>query len=174
MKKTLIFAFLRPVKGIFSIKAAEKRTHSPVSPHAFVLRADVSGRRKTLPATTIVVPPPLSAAIPVPEHTHTRYEDKHMDHTQLNVCVCVQVCAPVRPVLPPPLLPLSRPLHVAPLSPEFVPPPPVELVIAVSHWPENTHEVTLTGDSHRKQRAATLMMTLKVTTANLSCLLSRF
>ena len=41
---------------------------------------------------------------------------------------------PLGPVLPPPVLPLSRPLHVTPLPPELVPPSPVKLVIAVSHW----------------------------------------
>lgn len=61
-------------------------------------------------------------------------------HTE--VFRCVQVSSPVGPVVPPPLLSLSRPLHVAPLSPELVPPPPVELVIAVSHWTE-THTHTL-------------------------------
>lgn len=42
---------------------------SPVSPHAFVLRTDVSGRRKSLSTSTVVIPSSLSAALPVPEHT---------------------------------------------------------------------------------------------------------
>lgn len=47
--------------------AASLTQASPFSPHAFVLRADVSGRRKPLSAAAVIVPPPLAATVPVPE-----------------------------------------------------------------------------------------------------------
>lgn len=47
--------------------AASLTQASPFSPHAFVLRADVSGWRKPLSAAAVIVPPPLTATVPVPE-----------------------------------------------------------------------------------------------------------
>lgn len=53
---------------------------SPVPPHAFVLRADVSWRRKSLSAATVVISPSLSAAVPVPENTKRPCHNKQTMH----------------------------------------------------------------------------------------------
>lgn len=77
----------------------------PVSPHAFVLRAHVTWRREALPPPSVVVTATLTAALPVP----------------------------VGPVISPSFFSLSGSLHVTPLSPELVPTPAIQLVIAVGH-----------------------------------------
>lgn len=86
--------------------------HPPVSPHAFVLRADVSGWRESLSATTVIIPPPLSAAVPLPAQTHIHSAGS--PHTTAGRCGCpgVPTCLASHPSSGPPSL-LSAPYRSA-------------------------------------------------------------